>query len=103
MRSAGVRGEKKRALEERVAEQAAKRICVEEKYKTPREKSQKKDERAGDDLNVGKKGCRHVHGKKGKRPSEAIIFSAVHATASGTCQKKVEGTMSHNAVILWFI
>ena len=32
-------GKKKRALEERVTEQAAKRISVEEKFKTAREKS----------------------------------------------------------------
>ena len=35
---------KKRALEECVTEQAAKRICLEEKLKTALEKSQKKDE-----------------------------------------------------------
>ena len=38
-----LRGEK-RALEECVTEQAAKRICLEEKLKTALEKSQKKDE-----------------------------------------------------------
>ena len=36
----------KRALKERVTEQAAKRICVEKKFKTAREKSQKKDKKS---------------------------------------------------------
>ena len=39
----GKKKKKKRALEERVTEQAAKRICVKEKFKTAREKSPKKD------------------------------------------------------------
>ena len=78
-------------------------FALKRNIKLPGKSHRRKMKRAGDDLNVSKKECRHVHGKKGKRPSEAVIFSAVHATASGTCQKKVEGTMSHNAVILWFI
>ena len=67
-----------------MTEQAAKRISVEEKFKTAREKSLKKDkENKRRFKRLAKKVADMCSEKMVKTPSEAKIFSA-----SPTCQKQ---------------
>ena len=72
-----------------MTEQAAYRICVEEKFKTAREKSQKEDK---ENKRRFKSLAKKKKEKKVKRPSKNLF--------SGTCD---ESGMSHNPVIPWFI
>ena len=82
-----------------MTEQAAKRISVEEKFKTAREKSSKKDKENKKRFKRLAKKVADMSSKKNGQDAQRSknLFSITHMS------KTVQGTMSHNAFILGFI
>ena len=97
-----LRGEK-RALEECVTEQAAKRICLEEKLKTALEKSQKKDEESKTRFKRLAKKVADMCLEKRSRGQAMKKSFRQYTRQHQARQKTVEGAMSHNPVIPWFV
>ena len=86
------------------AEQAAKGICVKEKFKTAREKSQKKDKENRRRFKIlARKVADMCSEKRSSAPAKHKTFQQYTRQHQACVKKTVEGTMSHKAVILWFI
>ena len=93
----------KRALEECLTEQAAKRICLEEKLKTALEKSQKKDEESKRRFKRLAKKVADMCLEKRSRGQAMKKSFRQYTRQHQARQKTVEGAMSHNPVIPWFV
>ena len=86
------------------AEQAAKGISVKEKFKTAREKSQKKDKENRRQFKIlAKKVADMCSEKRSRAPTKHKTFQQYTRQHQARVKKTVEGTMSHKAVIPWFI